>query len=138
MDLFLSICLAVLAFSTAFVQFFYNRYNKGKADKDKKDSSLPLIIIAFAILSVASLKSVRDFSSKGRLKDANDSLQKTLIRLDAANDRISDKLIQIDTLTNYIKRIEKIGIKRDTVSNQPIITSKFYNRIDRVENLNQY
>lgn len=38
----------------------------------------------------------------------------------------------------YLQRIDSIGIKRDTLSNKPIITKRFVNYIDHVGILNQY
>jgi hypothetical protein len=136
MDLILTICLAVLAFATGLVQYLFNRYNKGKAEKDKKDSSLSLIIIGILVLFIACWKGVREDNAKGNINASRESLQNTLGRLDSTSDLLEKKMVVIDTLTNYIKRIDILGIKRDTVTNMPIITTTFNSNIKSQTNVN--
>jgi hypothetical protein len=129
MDLFLTICLSVLAFATGLVQYLFNRYNKGKDEKDKRDSSLSLIIIGGLVLCVACWKGIRENNSKDNIKVTNRALQNTLVKLDTTSDALSNKLITIDTLSNYIKRVDRLGIKRDTVTNMPIVTKTINSNI---------
>jgi len=68
--------------------------------------------------------------------DKKDQLQQGKIdALENSNKSISSSL---DILTVYIKRVDSLGIKRDSINNQPIITKHFINYIGKVGTLNQY
>lgn len=138
MDLFLTICLAALAFASGLVQYLFNRHNNGREEKDKKDSSLFLIVIGVLVLSVACWKAIRDNNTKDNIKSITTNLQNTIAKLDSTSDTLSKKLILIDTLSNYIKMVDSLGIKRDTVTNMPIITKTINSNIKSQMNVSSY
>jgi hypothetical protein len=69
----------------------------------------------------------RDDKKQSSFDSKIDSLTTTIVEIKSSSIKTQD----------YLQKLDSIGIKRDTVSNNPIITKNFINYIDKVEMMNQ-
>ena len=66
----------------------------------------------------------------------SDELNKS--KIDSLITSNKDLSISVEKINQYLNVLDSIGIKRDTLRNLPIISPKFYNKIEYVKELNQY
>jgi hypothetical protein len=92
------------------------------------------IVIAIIVLPITCKKNRTDSKNETDAKKSTDSLTNIVSGLRNSNADITKKL---DENTIYLKRLDSIGIKRDSIRNQPIINKAIVNYIDRVNTLNQ-
>lgn len=126
--------LALLAFIALIISFIGSYKNK---DKKFKGKTIISIIIGMAVLIITVIKNNSDAEASELSNRRADTIQMNLKDLNIKNASLFEKMKTIDTLNLYLKRVDSIGVKRNETTNQPVITSKFYNKIERVETLNQ-
>ena len=104
----LSNSLAVFAFFITLITIF---------SKQIKTKNILLVLIGIAILSFTIIKNNQDILNGNNNRLATDSSKKSI-------EIISHKL---DTLNNYVLKLNSEGIIRDSVNNEPKVTNKFFN-----------
>lgn len=85
------------------------------------------------ILSI--IKNNKDTTKDTATKNEKDSLSSKILIIQDGNKLISSKL---DTANVYIKRLDSMGVKRDSIRNIPIITKYFINNIGHIEYMEQH
>ncbi len=123
--------LAILGF-IAIILSFWDDFGKKKNTSNIK---IVLSILLGGIILFITIKKNSQDSIKER-KESNkvDSLTINISYLRKENKNVSNKL---DLTHIYLKRLDSIGIKRDSIRNQPIIQKSIVNYIDKVNNIYQ-
>jgi hypothetical protein len=130
MDLLLSICLAAAAFAVVVIEF----YLKNNETRRKQF----LIFTGAFILIITCLKSCREHDANVVSSKQSDSIRNSLDTIKKYQQKTAETLVQVDTLSNYIKRVNNLGIQRDTVTNKPIITQTLYTNINSQANVTSH
>lgn len=126
MDLILSIFLALAAFTAVVIEYCLTK------EKAKRGA---LISVAIFILIITTWKSYREYNANVLSSNRSDTIRQSLDTIKAAQQKTAESLIKIDTLSNYIKRIDSLGIKRDTNTNMPIIKKAINSNIKSQTNV---
>lgn len=92
-------------------------------------------ILGFLFLVCTLFKNGQDSTKDIVIKQESDSLKTKLKEIHSYNRQLLDK---IDSTNIYIKKIEMLGITRDSLRNAPIVNKSFVNYIKNIRTLNQY
>lgn len=94
-----------------------------------------LIIVGLLVMILSIIKNNKDTIKDTATKNEKDSLNSKILIIQDGNKLISSKL---DTANVYIKRLDSMGVKRDSIRNIPIITKYFINNIGHIEYMEQH
>lgn len=134
--------IAALAFISIAVSLF--SFSKKEVRRRSWFKIILTLVIGFAILIATFLKNNRDIvasrlsqAKSASLNMKSDSINAMLSKLNNIASQVDRKIDTIGSLTDYINKLDSLGIKRNYKNNSPIITKSFINYINRVETLNQ-
>lgn len=127
--------LAVLAFTSLMLSFW-----KTKEGGFKKNLWKIFItsLVGLAVLIITFSKNSQDANSVKLSDSRADSVRILIDTIKNSSVIIEGKVQKIDTLQKYLRKLDSLGIKRDSINNLPIVTKNFTNNIRSVETLNQY
>lgn len=96
------------------------------------------LVIGVMVFFVTLSKNGQDRNA-AKLSSAKDSTVRGLLdSVSKSNVIIASKVDKIDTLYQYIRTLDSLGIKRDSINNKPIITKNFTNNFRKVDKLTLY
>ena len=134
--------IAALAFISIAVSLF--SFSKKEVRKKGWFKIILTLSIGFVILIATFIKNKRDTvaskliqSKSDSITIKSDSINTMLTKLNNTASEVNRKIDTIGSLTDYINKLDLMGIKRNSKNNSPIITKAFINYINRVETLNQ-
>jgi hypothetical protein len=119
----------------AFLLFAISQWD---TDKRKRLKKIFAYSIAFCVLVVTFLKGCKDLSDATLYSNRQDSLKNAIDTVSKYQSAFNEKMKDLDTLKQFIKRVDSIGIKRDTGTNMPIVTKTINSNIKSQTNINSY
>jgi len=127
--------LALLGFIALVISLI--SFSKKKPEERSLIKTILTIMVGIGILLMTVIKNQKDTKSTAALESKTDSVRLLLRRIDDSSISLNQKIDTIGSLTDYIKKVEAIGIQRDVANNRPIITKTFINYIKSVGTLIQ-
>lgn len=94
-----------------------------------------LLVVGLGVMLATLKKSTYDEEYASTNKQNIQNLNDSLASLTKSNRKL---LIKLDTANAFLKKLEILGVKRDSIKNTPIITKTFTNNIGSVGTINQY
>jgi hypothetical protein len=95
--------------------------------RTRKKFWIPALCLIIILCFLGFDKIKRDDKKQSSFDSKIDSLRTTIVEIKSSGIKTQD----------YLQKLDSFGIKRDTVSNNPIITKNFINYIDQIETMNQ-
>lgn len=117
----------------AFMLFGFSQW---ETEKRKNIKRALAFCVALAVLIVTLIKGCNDKAAEKLSLQRQNSLSASVATISKYQKSIQDKMVTIDTLNNFIKRVEDLGIKRDAGTNTPVITKTINSNIKSQTNVN--